>query len=101
MVNSTRSLPSITQQECYCSCGWTGTVWDCEPDVDDDGSLGCPECFKVVQVSKYSVTIKAEYQRYFLCWHEILLLPIPKWLALRLPDRFVAFKLYNCRVAEE
>lgn len=33
-----------------CSCGWVGVVWDCEPDVDGDGSLGCPECFKVVKI---------------------------------------------------
>lgn len=45
------SLPSITAQPCSCpSCGWTGTVRDCEPDVDGDGSLGCPKCFTIVKV---------------------------------------------------
>jgi len=26
------------------ACGWKGTVNDCEPDVDGDGSPGCPVC---------------------------------------------------------
>lgn len=38
----------ITDYPCKCECGWTGTVWDCEPDIDGDGSLGCPVCLKVV-----------------------------------------------------
>lgn len=29
--------------ECAC-CGWEGTVYKCEPDVDGDGALGCPIC---------------------------------------------------------
>lgn len=46
-----RDLPSITEQPCRCGrCGWTGTVWDCEGDVDGDGSLGCPECLAAVEV---------------------------------------------------
>lgn len=43
-------LRSITDQRCRCACGWAGTVWDCEGDVDEDGSLGCPECLQVVTV---------------------------------------------------
>ncbi len=31
-------------------CGWEGTVDDCEPDVDGDGSLGCHACNAVVEV---------------------------------------------------
>ena len=26
------------------ACGWKGIVDDCEPDVDGDGSPGCPIC---------------------------------------------------------
>ncbi len=38
-------LPRIGNalMECPC-CGWEGTVYECEPDVDGDGSLGCPVC---------------------------------------------------------
>ncbi len=43
-------LPRITEQTVECSCGWRGTVYDCEPDVDGDGSLGCAECSAVVKV---------------------------------------------------
>jgi len=30
-------------------CGWIGAVLDCEPDVDGDGSLGCPKCLAICQ----------------------------------------------------
>ena len=43
-------LQSITSVVCTCSCGWVGTVVQCRPDVDGDGSLGCPECGTVVVV---------------------------------------------------
>lgn len=44
-------LPSITEQPCQCdNCGWSGVVLDCEGDVDGEGSLGCPQCLKVVEV---------------------------------------------------
>lgn len=43
-------MNSITSVPCRCACGWKGTVYDCEPDVDGDGSLGCPECQRVVSV---------------------------------------------------
>lgn len=40
---------SITEVQMRCdNCEWTGTVWECEPDVDGDGSLGCPECLEIV-----------------------------------------------------
>ncbi len=43
-------MPSITDQACECpSCHWSGTVWDCEGDIDGDGSLGCPVCFEAVK----------------------------------------------------
>lgn len=40
----------ITEVEMKCKYGWIGTVWNCKPDVDGDGSLGCPECLKVIEV---------------------------------------------------
>lgn len=47
-------LPRITDQQCQClACGWVGTVYDCEGDIDDDGSLGCPECLNIVEVMIY------------------------------------------------
>ncbi len=46
--NSVR--PRITDVLCECSCGWRGIVYDCEPDVDGDGNLGCPRCLKIVEV---------------------------------------------------
>ena len=42
----------ITDVPCNCACGWSGTVGDCEPDVDGDGSLGCPICLKIVTCDK-------------------------------------------------
>jgi len=30
-------------------CKWSGTVDECYPDVDGDGSLGCPDCLSVVE----------------------------------------------------
>lgn len=48
---SSGRLPSITEQPCRCDdCGWSGVVLDCEGDVDGEGSLGCPQCLKVVEV---------------------------------------------------
>jgi hypothetical protein len=45
-------LTRITDQPCLCSkCGWSGTVWDCEGDVDGDGNLGCPECLEIIEVT--------------------------------------------------
>ena len=41
-------LKSILDVICWCKCGWNGSVGETEPDVDGDGSLGCPRCFKVV-----------------------------------------------------
>ena len=38
-------LRSILDVKVKCpACGWSGTVGDAEPDVDGDGSLGCPKC---------------------------------------------------------
>lgn len=48
--NRAAGLGSITEQPCQCLCDWTGTVWDCEGDVDGDGGLGCPECGRVVEL---------------------------------------------------
>ena len=45
----TKRLTSITQVPMKCpNCGWVGKVIDCEPDVDGDGSLGCPKCNTVM-----------------------------------------------------
>lgn len=48
----------ITEVPCKCECGWTGTVWDCEPDIDGNGSLGCPKCGKVVDAKEPSSSRK-------------------------------------------
>lgn len=46
-----RAGRKITDVLCQCpGCGWAGTVGDCEPDVDGDGSLGCPRCNQVVTI---------------------------------------------------
>lgn len=38
-------MVSILEVPMECSkCDWRGIVDDCEPDVDGDGSLGCPKC---------------------------------------------------------
>lgn len=40
----------IEDVRCICpKCTWVGTVYECEPDVDGDGSLGCPKCGAVVK----------------------------------------------------
>ena len=45
-------LPKIGEVKCKCpSCNWKGTVDDCEPDIDGDGSLGCPKCSTVIEVT--------------------------------------------------
>ena len=41
---------SILRVGCVCpKCKWIGQVKQCEPDVDGDGSIGCPKCFTVVK----------------------------------------------------
>lgn len=43
---------SILEEKVICpSCQWRGTVGDCEPDVDGDGSLGFPMCNQVVKTA--------------------------------------------------
>jgi len=42
-------LQKIGDVKGSCNCGWVGTVDEAVPDVDGDGSLGCPECFSVMQ----------------------------------------------------
>ena len=38
-------LSSILDIEVKCPvCGWKGMIRDTEPDVDGDGSPGCPQC---------------------------------------------------------
>lgn len=55
-TNDTSHLGSILDViMIYVSCGWEGIVWDCEPDVDGEGSLGCPKCLNVVK-EKYEIT---------------------------------------------
>lgn len=42
-------LPSILDVKCWCdNCGWQGIIWDCEPIVDGDGTIGCPKCSNIV-----------------------------------------------------
>lgn len=44
-----RELPCITDTPAVCeTCEWQGTVGECEPDVDGEGSLGCPRCRGIV-----------------------------------------------------
>lgn len=45
-------LTSITDQPARCTCGWQGTVWDCEANEaeDSDGELLCPNCLAEVAV---------------------------------------------------
>ncbi len=44
-------LKSILDVSCVCLvCGWQGSVGGTEPDVDGDGNLGCPKCFKIVKI---------------------------------------------------
>jgi len=39
-------MQRITEVPCYCpQCAWSGVTGEAEPDVDGDGSLGCPKCF--------------------------------------------------------
>ena len=48
-----RALPRIGDVRVACpACGWGGVVDECEPDVDGDGSLGCPKCGTVVEQPK-------------------------------------------------
>ena len=44
---STRHLRRITDIPCTCPrCLWEGVTGQCESDVDGDGGLGCPDCWK-------------------------------------------------------
>jgi hypothetical protein len=45
------TLPSIGSVPVYCpKCHWRGTVYDMEPDIDGEGSLGCPVCNTIISV---------------------------------------------------
>lgn len=45
-------LVSILSVPMQCPrCAWRGRVYDCEPDVDGDGSLGCQRCNAVMEES--------------------------------------------------
>lgn len=48
-VNEMEGLTSITAQPCRCPCGWSGTVRDCEADVEGDRDLVCPECLRLIE----------------------------------------------------
>jgi hypothetical protein len=38
-------LKSILEEPMVCTvCGLITLVGDCEPDIDGEGSLGCPDC---------------------------------------------------------
>jgi hypothetical protein len=44
-------LRRITEVPCECpACGWSGLTGNTEPDVDGDGSLGCPRCHTIVTI---------------------------------------------------
>lgn len=75
---TTKPLMSITKVSCTCVCGWQGTVYDCEPDIDGDGSLGCPECGKVINVQMPLTTT-------IVGWH-ITLTPGGHGLIVEAPD---------------
>jgi len=47
-------VQTITSVSCKCHCGWRGCVGDCFPDVDEEGSLGCPMCLAVLTVTMRS-----------------------------------------------
>lgn len=43
-------LTRITDEKFLCrNCGWIGKLIDCEPDVDNDGSPGCPNCLTICE----------------------------------------------------
>ena len=43
-------LQRITDVRVFCPCcKWQGTIGQAEPDIDGDGSLGCPICFHVTE----------------------------------------------------
>lgn len=51
-VLAAEPLMKIGEVKTLCrQCDWYGTVYDCEPDVDGEGSLGCPECGAIVDES--------------------------------------------------
>jgi hypothetical protein len=56
-VSDTPKLPSIGDVFCECpNCHWRGTVSGCIPDVNGNGSLGCPDCrWIVLAFHKFSV----------------------------------------------
>ncbi len=65
----------ITDVSCSCTCGWNGTVGDCEPDIDGDGGLGCPVCLETVTCDKvyppiiffiYEITIIGDRETGFI-----------------------------------
>lgn len=44
-------MKSILEVPSHCpKCGWWGTVYDCEPDIDGDGGLGCPRCSAIIDI---------------------------------------------------
>jgi hypothetical protein len=59
-------MQSIGDVKGSCSaCGWWGTVDEAEPDVDGDGSLGCPQCSSVVH---FGAPNKVLHPTAFLAW---------------------------------
>jgi hypothetical protein len=77
----------ITEVPCKCECGWAGTVWDCEPDIDGDGSLGCPVCERVVDtriegdMAQFNLTITLEYDLVSASHKLQLVEEVRKWIA--------------------
>ena len=43
-------MKSILDSDVKCTeCGWHGIVDECIPNIDNDGSLGCPACQAIVE----------------------------------------------------
>lgn len=45
-LDEIRNLPMICSSSV---CDWRGTVYDCEDDIDGEGSLGCPVCLSIAE----------------------------------------------------
>jgi len=45
-----RNLLSLGATLFICPCGWEGSAYQAEPDVDGEGNLGCPLCGAIVHL---------------------------------------------------
>lgn len=52
MGSTVMNLPRIGDIRLTCvHCGWWGGLYEAIPDVDGDGSYGCPDCETVLDTS--------------------------------------------------